>query len=168
MTTQPAAASALALLLRPITPEDEAFLRDVYASTREAELAMVPWDAAMKAAFIQHQFTAQLAHYREKYPTGEHSVILFGDRRVGRLYFNRGEEFHHILDVTILPAFRCHGIGGLLLENLVSEADEKGKTLSVYVETFSPRSQRFFENFGFVAVSESGIHRRLERPAVKP
>ncbi len=159
--------SGLALLLRPVTPDDDDFLREVYASTREAELAMVPWDAAMKAAFIQHQFTAQLAHYREKNPAAEHSVILFGDRRVGRLYFNRGEEFHHILDVTVLPAFRGHGIGGLLLENLVSEADEKGKKLSVYVETISPRSQRFFENFGFVAVSESGIHRRLERPAIK-
>jgi GNAT superfamily N-acetyltransferase len=156
-----------AMLLRPVTPEDEAFLREVYASTREAELAMVPWDAAMKAAFINHQFTAQLAHYREKNPAAEHSVIMFGEQRVGRLYFERGAEFHHILDVTVLPAFRGHGIGGLLLEDLVAEADREGKSLSVYVETISPRSQRFFENFGFVAVSESGIHRRLERPAIK-
>lgn len=156
-----------ALVLRPATSGDEPFLRDVYGSTREAELAMVPWDAAMKAAFINHQFTAQLAHYREKNPNAEHSVILFGDQRVGRLYFDRGITFHHILDLTIVPSFRGNGIGALLLEDLVAEADREGKSMSVYVETISPRSQRFFENFGFVAVSESGIHRRLERPAVK-
>lgn len=160
--------SRQALVLRPVGPDDEAFLRTVYASTREAELAMVPWDAAMKAAFIQHQFTAQLAHYREKYPTGEHSVVLFGNERVGRLYLNRGIEFIHILDLTILPAFRSHGIGSLLLGDLVAEADASGRGMSIYVETISPRSQQFFDNFGFVAVSESGIHRRLERPAVKP
>lgn len=161
--------SDLAVALRPVTPEDDAFIRAVYGSTREAELALVPWDAAMKQAFIAHQCLAQLTHYAEKYPTATHSIILFDGQPVGRLYLNRGELFFHIADVTVLPAFRARGIGGRILRDLIAEADAAGRGISVYVETFSPPSQTFFERYGFHAVSEIGIHRRMERtPGAAP
>ncbi len=52
--------------LRPVAPEDEPFLRRVYASSRAEELAPVPWDEAQKQAFCDMQFAAQDSHYREK------------------------------------------------------------------------------------------------------
>ena len=39
---------AIAVTLRPSTPEDDAFLFEVYAGTRREELAQVPWDEAQK------------------------------------------------------------------------------------------------------------------------
>ncbi len=44
---------------RPIRPDDEAFLYEVYASTRTEELAVVDWDDTQKAAFLHMQFAAQ-------------------------------------------------------------------------------------------------------------
>ena len=55
-TTSSGADAAIAL--RPIRPDDRSFLLAVYASTREPELAAVPWDAAQKAAFVEMQFDA--------------------------------------------------------------------------------------------------------------
>jgi hypothetical protein len=47
-----------AIALRPIRPDDRPLLLALYASTREAELALVDWDAAQKAAFVEMQFDA--------------------------------------------------------------------------------------------------------------
>lgn len=38
--------TASAFTLRQARPDDTAFLRDLYASTREDERALVPWDDA--------------------------------------------------------------------------------------------------------------------------
>lgn len=53
---------------RPAEEDDRDFLRHVYGSTREAELARVPWGEAERAAFIAMQFSAQHRYYREQYP----------------------------------------------------------------------------------------------------
>ena len=53
-----------ALALRPVTPEDEGLLLEIYASTRADELAQIPWDEAQRAAFLKMQLTARDRSYR--------------------------------------------------------------------------------------------------------
>jgi hypothetical protein len=54
--------------LRPVTPQDESFLEGLYASTRERQLALVPWDDDQKRAFVRSQFAAQSSHYTQQFP----------------------------------------------------------------------------------------------------
>jgi hypothetical protein len=49
--------------LRPAGPGDAEWLYRIYASTRDEELAVVPWDAAAKEAFLRMQFAAQDSCY---------------------------------------------------------------------------------------------------------
>lgn len=42
-----------------ITESDEQFLTELYASTRAAEMAIVPWESEQKRAFLKMQFEAQ-------------------------------------------------------------------------------------------------------------
>ena len=78
-----------AITLRPTRPDDHPFLCALYASTREQELAAVPWDAAQKAAFVRMQFDAQHAHYQEHYAGAAFDVILVDGQPAGRLYVDR-------------------------------------------------------------------------------
>ena len=64
------------LTLRPAEAADRDLLFRVYASTREAELALTDWDEAQKMAFLTHQFTAQDTHYRQHYPGALFNLIL--------------------------------------------------------------------------------------------
>ena len=41
----------MSIALREITAEDEAFLREVYASTRVLELSLVPWSIEERSIF---------------------------------------------------------------------------------------------------------------------
>jgi ribosomal protein S18 acetylase RimI-like enzyme len=149
--------------LRPVAPGDEAFLYRVYASTREEELALVNWGEAQKAAFLRQQFDAQSRHYREYYPEAAFDVILSGGRAAGRLYVARWPEEIRIVDIALLPGHRGRGIGTRLLKDLVSEAEESGKTLSIHVEKYNP-ALRLYERLGFRAVADKGVYLLMERP----
>ncbi len=143
--------------LRPVTPEDEAFLREVYASTREEELAHAPWTPEQTVIFLDFQFRAQTAHYHEYFPNSEHSIVLREGEPVGRLWIDRGDEALHILDLALLTRHRGQGTGNVVLNRLLEEGAEKQKPVTIHVESFS-RSLSLFERLGFIRAEENGIH----------
>jgi RimJ/RimL family protein N-acetyltransferase len=147
--------------MRPVSPEDAEFLLKVYASTRAAEMAMVPWNEAQREAFIKTQFAAQLAHYSLHNPRATHDIILLGESPVGRLYVARREAEIRILDITILPEHRSLGIGTPIIERLMDEAARANLPLSIYIESFNP-SLRLFERLGFKMVESDGVNQLME------
>ena len=72
------------MVVRPIQPDDQELLYDVYASTREEELAAVAWEDGQKEALPRQQFTAQHAWYQENYAGAEFLVILRDGVPAGR------------------------------------------------------------------------------------
>jgi ribosomal protein S18 acetylase RimI-like enzyme len=154
--------STMDVALRPVKPGDEAFLYRVYASTRGAELALVDWSEAQKAAFLRQQFDAQSSYYREHYPEAAFDVILSDGRPVGRLYVARWPEEIRIVDVALLPEHRGLGIGTRLLRDLISESEASGKPLSIHVERFNP-ALRLYERLGFRKKADRGVYLLMER-----
>jgi RimJ/RimL family protein N-acetyltransferase len=157
MTEPMSAYSTGAVTLRPAQPEDEAFLATVYGSTREQELAMTPWTAEQREAFIRFQYTSQLTHYQTEYPRAEHSVILLGDRQVGRIYLDRRQSEIHILDITLLTLHRGQGIGTPILRRVMDEAAQAGKSVSINLDSFN-QSHQLFERLGFKPTETIGFH----------
>ena len=143
--------------LRPAREEDEAFLLEVYASTRADEMSQTGWDDAQQRAFLKLQFVAQQQHYRTYYPQGEHSLILLNEKPVGRLYVARSLEEIRILDIALLAEHRNKGIGTRVIKDLMAEAGKTGKPVRIYVESFN-RALRLFERMGFLQVEEKGFH----------
>lgn len=146
---------------RLATSEDEPFLLELYASTRQEELALSGWDEAQRNAFLNMQFSAQQSHYRRYYPDGEHLIILVDRIPVGRLYLANLKEECSILDITILPQHRNAGIGTPIIRELMAEAAVLGKPLQIYVEGFNP-SLRLFERLGFIKMGEDGYNYVME------
>lgn len=149
--------------LRPVSDADRAFLVELYASTREEELAHVPWDDAARRAFVEHQFAAQDAHYRGNYPGASLDVIEVDGVAAGRLYVHRGESDIRIMDIALAPAFRGRGIGTALLRGLTEEADASGRKLSIHVEANNP-ARSLYDRLGFEPAGEHGVYVLMERP----
>ena len=147
--------------LRPAQEKDEELLLEIYASARADEMALVPWDAATKDAFLRSQFSAQRTHYLKYFPHAAHHMILVDKQTVGRLYVDRSQDKIHILDVTLLPRWRGHGIGTQILLDLMKEAEQKNQSCSIYVESFN-QSLGLFQRLGFVKTDESGVSWLME------
>jgi ribosomal protein S18 acetylase RimI-like enzyme len=152
--------------LRPIADTDLPLLFQLYASTREMELAQVPWSAEQKQTFLEMQFAAQRSAYAASHPQATHDVICVDGEPLGRLYLDRSENFH-ILDITVAPARRNQGIGSAVLHRVLSEARASGQSVSIYTEAFNP-SLRLFERLGFLQKSVDGFLVLLEKPTPDP
>src|SRR4051812_8025925 len=139
--------------LRPVEEDDREFLVDLYDSVRALELEQLPWDEAAKRAFVEQQFAAQDAHYRQHYPGATLDVIELQGERAGRLYVFRGPGDIRIMDIALAPAYRGRGIGGGLLRGLVEESRRTARKLSIHVEIGNP-ARRLYERLGFRLAAE--------------
>ena len=147
--------------LRPVIPEDESFLYQVYASTRADEMARVPWNEAQREAFLKSQFAAQQLDYRRRNPAATHDIILLNSDPAGRIYVDRRDQVIHILDITVLPKHRNKGAGTTIIKRLMDEAADAGKSLTIYVESYNP-SCHLFERLGFTKIADDGVNYLME------
>ena len=79
------------LRCRPQLPEDEEFLWQVYASTRQEELDLTGWGPEQCRSFLDSQFKAMRLGYASQFPQAEFSVILLGKLRIGLMVTDRAE-----------------------------------------------------------------------------
>jgi ribosomal protein S18 acetylase RimI-like enzyme len=152
---------SLTIGFRPITDDDQGFLYELYASTRQDEMQLVPWSDAEKEAFLRMQFTAQHKHYQEHYADAEYLVVLREDQPIGRLYVDRRETELRVLDIALLPEHRGQGIGGRLMRDLLAEAAAAGKAVRIHVEHNNP-AMRLYDRLGFVKIDENGVYYLME------
>ena len=151
--------------LRPVTSEDEGFLRLVYAEGRREELAQVAWPKGALEAFVGQQFAAQSAHYAGNYPGAEFQVVLLDGEPVGRLYVHRGGSDIRIMEIGLLPGARGRGIGTGLLQGILDEGQATGRVVSIHVEKFNP-ALRLYERLGFQIAGDRDVYWLLHRAPV--
>lgn len=154
--------ASTAIALRPVAPEDERLLYEVYASTRADELAHVPWSEAQREAFLKMQLNARDQSYRMHYPDIEDRIILFNNTGAGRLIVVRTNEEIRLADVALLPEYRRAGIGTALVKDLLSEASETGKPIRLQVERENQHARRLYERLGFTTPGENSTHFQME------
>lgn len=151
------------ITFRPYTAADLPFIQAVYATSREAEMAIVPWAEEEKARFLEMQCQAQLQHYEAHYQGAEHLIILKEGQAIGRLYVHRTATEIRLMDITLLPVYRRQGIGSQIIGDLLVESEQTNRPVTLHVEMINPDAYRLYERLGFTAVTQQGIHIFMER-----
>jgi len=150
------------IILRPAQTDDEAFLYQLYESTRKEEVSAFGWDVAQQETFLKFQFTAQRSHYEMAYPAATHTIILVNDQPAGRILVFRAEQEIHLVDIALLPEYRGHGIGAELIGGLIEEAAAKGVPLKLHVEKHN-RAARLYDRLGFTVIADTGVYYEMAR-----
>lgn len=165
----PTVTGPIAVTMRPAGDADLPFLREVYASTRAAELAVLAWSEDEKQAFVDMQFRAQMMDYQRNHPAARYFVLMADDRSIGRLFLADLPGELRILDIAILPAYANHGIGTAVLQDVLFQAGERGVMVSLYVERWNP-ARRAYVRLGFEVVGDNGadVYLRMEARPRRP
>src|SRR6185503_7051310 len=153
---QPAASFAL----RPASAGDEAFLFELYCTTRKEEIAAWGLDSSQKEILLRMQFNGQRLHYESAYDALEHSIIMVGNRPTGRIMVFRSEHEHVLVDIALLPDARGMGIGAALIADLLTEAERAGKPVSLHVAKDN-RARRLYERLGFEICEDTGMYFKM-------
>ena len=130
--------------LREATPEDEQFLFEVYASTRQDELEGLGWDDNQKRDFIRMQFLAR----ERSYPRVDNRIIVLNGRPIGRLLVDRNDAEILLRDIALLTQYRNRGLGTSLIHDLMKEATVSGKAIILHVLATSA-AVRLYQRLGF-------------------
>lgn len=155
---------SLGVSLRPVAPDDDEFLLEVYGSTRADEMALVSWwTDEQKRFFLKSQLDAQRREYEQRFPAADYSVILVGGQAAGRLWIARTGEQIRVLDIALLPGFRRRGVGAVLLRRLIAESEQTGLPLRHMVFELNPEAVRFYERLGFALLEQHGAYLEMER-----
>jgi len=157
----PAALHARGIGLRIARDADLPWLRTLYASTRSAELAAVPWPEAAKRAFLDQQFALQHAHYLQHFAGADFLIVETAQAPLGRLYLDRSTAPHVLVDISLLPEARGQGIGSALVAQAQALAAAAGCALSLHVLHANPAAQRLYARLGFVAGDASDTHLQM-------
>lgn len=153
--------SSSPLSFRPISEADTDFLARLYASTRADEMAAVPWSEEEKARFLRFQFEAQHRYYHETFRGATFDLVLQAGEPIGRLYLDRREDEHRLIDIALLPEHRGRGLGTALLRQVLDGAAAAGKKVRIHVEYNNP-AMRLYRRLGFERVDDQGVYHLME------
>ncbi len=146
---------------RKIKPDDTKFLKKVYASTREEELAVSGWTSEQKDIFITMQFDAQHMYYMDNYKTGEFQVILIDNENAGRLYIEQMKKEIRIIDITLHPKSGGSGYGTSMLTDILARGKKTKLPVTIHVETNNP-ALGLYKRLGFNKINNTGVYFLME------
>ena len=141
------------IILREAAPEDEQFLFEVYASTRQEELEGLGWDDNQKRDFIRMQFVAR----ERSYPRVDDRIIVLNERPIGRMLVDRRDADLLLRDIALLTQYRNRGLGTILIQDLMKEAAGSGKPVRLHVLATSV-AVRLYERLGFSRAGEEAAY----------
>jgi len=149
--------------LRPVVmPDDEAFLTDLYFTTREEDVAMWGLPEAQTGPLLEMQYRAQKMQYEAQYPDAKHEIVLLDENPVGRLMSVRDDRELFGVDLAILPEYRSKGIGTLVINELMREAKETGKIFKFSVVKSNHKAIKLYQRLGVSFTGETVSHYIME------
>ncbi|MDB6037740.1 MAG: GCN5-related N-acetyltransferase [Verrucomicrobiales bacterium] len=155
------AASRENVQLRTATDHDLDLLFKIYASTREEELKLAPWDQNQLAQFLTMQFNAQHRFYRQTFPNATFDIVVSDRTDCGRMYVHRAVDEIRIIDIALLPRYQNVGIGSFLISRILNEANGSQRVVRIHVEKTN-RALRLYERLGFGRIEDEQIYWLME------
>jgi ribosomal protein S18 acetylase RimI-like enzyme len=145
--------------------DDDAFVAELFASTRREEMAPARWPPQQLEAFLRQQYDAQRKHYRTYYPDADWLLIEHAAAPIGRLYLERWTSEHRIIDIALIPSARGRGFGAAILRDVLDEAAAADKAVSIHVEKNNP-AMRLYRRLGFRTTADKGVYDLMEWRAI--
>lgn len=141
---------------------DLPFLQRLYAESRAAELANVPWPDALRQAFLDNQFALQHLHYTRHYQPAHYLLVEQAGQPIGRLYLRCDEHEATLIDIALLDAVRGRGIGSALVRWVQRAAHTVPlHSVVLHVAWENLAARRLYERLAFHTEGDTGSHLRM-------
>lgn len=145
------------------TSADSRFIRDLYCTSRDPEMAYVDWPEKQKKVFLRQQYALQTKHFDKVYPKARKQLIFYKGKPIGRFFTdeNQQDNHWHLLDITLLREYRGLGIGRYLLQSWLKQAHEVSSRATLYVANHN-RAFNLYASLGFKKIGVKDRYYYLE------
>lgn len=140
--------------LRPATPLDSDFCYQVKKEAMGQYVTEVwGWDEAFQREFHCRDFELMRPE-----------IVVSRNLDIGTFRITRHIDSIHLCEFYLLPQFQRQGIGTLLLQQVLGEANQKGLPVRLEVLKNNP-VQSLYKRHGFVITGQREHHFLMERAA---
>ena len=130
--------------LRRARPEDYGFAESLYLETGEP----------LFVELGQWNEEEVVTRFKEKFKPEEVQIISVDGVDAGWLQTSEAEKEIHLIQIHLRQDFRSAGIGSRIIRNLMRDAGNKNKAVSLFVFSNNPARQ-LYKRLGFEIVSEN-------------
>jgi ribosomal protein S18 acetylase RimI-like enzyme len=156
------------LALRHVQAQDQAFIDDLYATTRE-DLQALGCEASALTQLIRMQQQLQTMGYQQMYPQATYWLLTQHTQPIGRLVINQTPSEIRLVDWALVPQARGQGVGLLLLHKLQEMASQEACALHLSVRKDNSAAHRLYYRAGFSTWREDALfEHRQWLPAQSP
>ncbi|MEP6653658.1 MAG: GNAT family N-acetyltransferase [Myxococcales bacterium] len=144
------------------SPADDAFLDELYASTRLAEVLGWGFSPAEAAIFLRDQARLQRQSHALHTPRAEHRILLADGVPAGRIIVNDDSAAGPvaIIDLAVLPCARGRGLATWAVAAVLERAGAAGRRVELRVKPDNP-ARYLYGRLGFRALAEDDMHLHL-------
>ncbi len=142
------------LLLRPVTAEDDRFLRQLNAEERRVAYDGLALPAPLLEQLLDNHLKVQSDHQAAEFPNAETRIIVDGSEPIGRLTltleYSQFGGCLRIVDLVLCPEMRRQGKGRAIVSGIVDLA-RKMRLSRVTLSIFAANTLaiKFFKKTGF-------------------
>ncbi|MCI0397735.1 MAG: GNAT family N-acetyltransferase [Chloroflexi bacterium] len=139
--------------LRPATSEDYHFLYHlIEVCLKEYVAATWGWDDDF-----------QQRHFAQHFDVTGCQIILVDGRPAGqRTVVERGEELF-LAAIYLLPEYQNRGLGSALIREIIVQAEQSGRPVTLQVLKANRPARRLYERLGFFISGETNTHYEMRR-----
>ncbi len=145
----------------PVGADDAPFLFELFCSTRWDEISSWGLEPKMAEQILHMQWRAQTQAYQQQFPHMKHCIIFADKKKAGRIIVDQTQNEIHVVDISVLPAFRNQGIGTHLLREWQREASETEMPLTLSVYASNP-ARRLYDRLGFSVSFTDDLYVRMQ------
>jgi GNAT superfamily N-acetyltransferase len=151
----------MSVVLRPMRPDDDQVLTEMFVAVRRAPFDESGLDPASVTTLLRHQAELQAYGYERAYPDAVWETITLDGEPVGRLVTDTTAERIVLVDIFVAPEHQARGIGSLVLG---AELERAGRRpIELRVARDSPAAA-WYSAFGFEAVGSDDLQLSMARP----
>jgi ribosomal protein S18 acetylase RimI-like enzyme len=144
--------SEFILSLRPASEADSEFCYQVKRASLGPYVAQVwGWD---------EEFQREL-HCRD-FAGKQMDIVVYKGKEIGTLSLKIDAEYFYIAEISLLPEYQRRGIGSMLLQRTIEEANIAAVPVRLQALKVNP-ARRLYERFGFKINGETETHFLMRR-----
>ncbi len=96
----------------------------------------------------------QQNYFQEKFDPSKRKVLQWQGQDIGTISVCEEEEELYLALIAILPQFQGRGWGTAVVQELIHQAQQAGKTFTLHVLKTNPDAQKLYERLGLQIVAE--------------
>jgi ribosomal protein S18 acetylase RimI-like enzyme len=144
------------ILLQERTENDSEFFMELFGEIKSSELHLHSWPEQIKNQLITMQFHAYEQCIMAEFPNSVDYLIVYQSEKAGRLQLNKNKDGIRLINISLLADYRNKGIGAEIINNIVTEANQKGIPVILEVDKINP-AQNLYYRLGFKVIQQDEI-----------